>query len=886
MLKLGLLALVIHLLFLYSVFDLYFTSPLVKVEKRFSPSISPPAKRLFLFVCDGLRVDKFYGNQMKNVPFLKGLIGKGAVYGISNTKVPTESRPGHVAMIAGFYEDVAAITKGWKENPVEFDSVFNQSRHTWSWGSPDILPMFERGAVPGRVSVNMYHSSLEDFAKNASILDIWVFDKVTEFFDSADNDLKSKLQEDQLVFFLHLLGTDTIGHADKPHHPKYSENVALVDRGIEQLVDKINIFFNDDRTAFIFSSDHGMRDWGSHGAGHPDETMTPFVGWGAGLSLLKSTISDFSPDIKDIKQFEQADIAPLMSCLIGANFPANSVGKVPTDFLDTDNQYKSDCLLTNARQLAETAIDLHNAYKSGSLLSFSPYPDFDIDLIQKNLEHMQEQSEKGQFRQMEQQANIFIDHMLAASRYYHTYNNTYLGLAVTAGFLFWIAYVLSNVMENSVPKTHTYNLKFNSSPYNAKNLLLSILTFIVSFILLLKKSPISHYAYWLVPLHLSFDVYTNFDKRCGVFIKRQVFSYKIIASIFVIVVALEAVVWSYWHRMALVVAILSVAIFTALFSHKTSFLFPISTCLLAIFPMLPPADSGQQAFELVYVVTAAVIIFSLFSTKMEFFQLHCNEICGKARNSQIFMLTIALLVKIITVYSVQDSHVPIVCHILSWLLLIFVWIPVLYTCPIKSRLFSVFLAIFTIYQLLSVYYESLYLVSLYFVLFVWVNERQKNPESNDFTSMITDSFILVILINVSLLAPANIAVINSFDLVSVYTFLTLFAPFIIMALLIIKVVLPVVCVVLAFVQICHIRNYSIATIIFLVMAFSDFTALHFFFAVRTEGSWLEIGTSLSHYAIQMFKAVALIPFIALARFLLFQQLSFKHIFSHDSRKEV
>ncbi|XP_043732747.1 uncharacterized protein LOC122677062 isoform X1 [Cervus elaphus] len=67
-------------------------------------------------------------------------------WGISHTRVPTKSRPGHVAIIAGFYEDVSTVAKGDLGN---------------------------------HIFAHTYDASSEDFgAHDVTQLDTWVFDHV------------------------------------------------------------------------------------------------------------------------------------------------------------------------------------------------------------------------------------------------------------------------------------------------------------------------------------------------------------------------------------------------------------------------------------------------------------------------------------------------------------------------------------------------------------------------------------------------------------------------------------------------------------------------------------------------------------------------------------
>lgn len=163
-------------------------------------------------------------------------------------------------MIAGMYEDVSAVTRGWKQNPVGFDSVFNRSRYVWSWGSPDILPMFSIDSP--QVEIHTYESEHEDFGSDMDKLDSWVFDNVEKFFEKVkkgeNKTLNHLISKDKIVFFLHLLGIDSQGHAYRPHSEEYANTIRLVDKGVEKICKLIDEFYGDKKTAYVFTSDHGM----------------------------------------------------------------------------------------------------------------------------------------------------------------------------------------------------------------------------------------------------------------------------------------------------------------------------------------------------------------------------------------------------------------------------------------------------------------------------------------------------------------------------------------------------------------------------------------------------------------------------------------------------
>uniref|UniRef100_A0A8C2IUI2 GPI ethanolamine phosphate transferase 1 n=1 Tax=Cyprinus carpio TaxID=7962 RepID=A0A8C2IUI2_CYPCA len=780
--------LIVHVVFFLSIFDIYFTSPLVHGMTPQRVPLAPPAKRLVLFVADGLRADSLFkpdDNGTGRAPYLRGVIAERGTWGVSHTRVPTESRPGHVALIAGFYEDVSAVAKGWKENPVEFDSVFNESRHTWCWGSPDILPMFAKGATGDHVYTYTYPSEREDFAStDASRLDTWVFDEVKDFLNVAKSNetLLNMLHEEQNVFFLHLLGIDTNGHAHRPMSKEYLENIGLVDSGVAEIVSVMDDFYgHDGKTAYIFTSDHGMTNWGSHGAGHPSETLTPLIAWGAGVQTAQwegshkyddNYLKEWGMETSRREDVSQADIAPLMASLIGIPFPVNSVGVLPLNYLNNSQHFKAESIYANAIQILEQFRVRSDQVVRFSFITPRPLTDSkQMDFVRNARNLIQ----KGQFDEAVsiRYCKDLIDQAMEGLSYYHTYDRLFLGSSVVLGFIGWTSYVVLFIL-----KTHVTERSLGQ--------IFLCIGLLVAMFLMVQSSPWTYYIYCLLPVAVWFSVMRDLVRSVPSLPLSKCFGYFLLVTF-----GIELLVVSFFYRAMLTLGLVVLGLWPVLsglyIKAKVRSLSWMLSCLfLAVFPLLPVV--GREP-DVNYVILFVCICFQMMQVVL------CAYILTSTHSS--------LQLK---------QGLPLFNQLVSWLTLVSSFlIPLLSSTRLFHRLLSILMSLVCVYLLLSTGYEALFPPVLSWLMFAWINIEQETMNtqgssnrtelsSTDFAENIDiakirqlrlddirRSYFFVFFIIIAFFGCGNIASINSFDPASVYCFLTVFNPFIMGGLLMWKV---------------------------------------------------------------------------------------------------
>ncbi|KAK3814029.1 MAG: Phosphatidylinositolglycan class N-domain-containing protein [Benniella sp.] len=933
------LGVLFHVTYIFSIFDIYFTSPLVHGMGQHRVDAPPPAKRLVLFVADGLRADKLYqfhpdpetNELVTKAPFLRHIVENEGSWGVSHTRVPTESRPGHVAIIAGFYEDVSAVTKGWQMNPVNFDSVFNQSEHTWSFGSPDILPMFAHGASdPDRIDTIMYPAEHEDFgAGDGSVLDTWVFEKFTELLERSktDKELYKKLHSEKIVFFLHLLGLDTNGHSHLPTSEFYLNNIRIVDDGIKKVTEQLREFYGDDgKTAYVFTADHGMGNRGAHGDGHPDNTRTPIIAWGAGVEgpnkVNPQGHDEFSADWRldeySRNDVRQADIAPLMASLIGINYPVNSVGELPLPYLKTSESFRAASTFTNTLQILEQ-YHVKQELKRRTEILFRPFPGLTGDHSPEAVKaQVQTLIDAGKYKEAEEECALVRDLCLEGLRYLQTYDWLFLRSVVSAGYLGWILFSLNFTLRTFVstnnprqgvlgstrtpkPKKST-DVPQESPALNA----LSVVVFaFFAIILTIKQSPPLYYAYVAFPVYFWNRVLLDRRELLGTVFKtgRDYGWIRTFGSVLGYVIALEVLVYSFFNRAVLSVCFLLLALWpvflpTSVQRNSKALMASWSlSCLgTSVFTLLPVEMEQDQTLifagglvlTLSGVVAVLVVPNAAAGTDAE---QQSDSKTGKA--IMTFQTVLVLLSTVIVNSTVKSlaAHegLPLLNQVLSWAI-IFVSgsIPFVYGARSNQhyllRMMVIYLSFAPTFVLLATSYESIFYFFLSTTLLSWLmlerkiysasemqplsdtisSEKRTMASPSSSTSQVVTlenptrglgpkdarlAVFFLFFINVAFFGTGNVASLASFSLQSVFRLTTIFNPFFMGALLIFKILIPFFLVSSIFRVLGRSLDLPPFSLFLLGLSTTDVMTLNFFYLVRDDGSWLEIGTSISHFCI-------------------------------------
>ncbi|KAJ0098523.1 hypothetical protein Patl1_21937 [Pistacia atlantica] len=692
------LGVILHAVYMLSIFDIYFKTPIVHGMDSVTPRFKAPAKRLVFLVADGLRADKFFEPDSEGnfrAPFLRSVIQNQGRWGVSHARPPTESRPGHVALIAGFYEDPSAVTKGWKANPVEFDSVFNQSRHTISYGSPDIVPIF-CGALP-HSTWNTYPHDYEDFATDASFLDEWSFDQFQSLLNRSNEDpkLKELLLQDSLVIFLHLLGCDSNGHAHRPFSSIYLNNVKVVDHIAERMYSLLEGYFKDNRTSYVFTADHGMHDKGSHGDGHPTNTDTPLVVWGAGVNYPKPLsgtnhsdcgfrfVDEHAHDTPTPKEWgldgiervdvNQADIAPLMSTLLGLPCPVNSVGNLPLEYINMNEAEKVEAVLANTKQILNQFLRKSHIKQSNSFY-FKPYKP--LAHYSSTLNRIEELISVKDYEAAMKLSENLRSLALQGLHYFQTYDWLMLMSVITLGYIGWMVCLLLHVLQsytslpgNILRKEPAFHQRNNTR----KVYLMGCLLFgVICIKFILEHSPPLYHAYVAMTVFLWMQILSEYQFILALWrhLQGRKFNFivKLLAIVAVSILILELLVNSFTERELYTWCFLIVGVAASFYLFKSipwRSGIPIFVCIacwfLSVFTLMPAEIPDNNPLviasgAMIIIIGAAARWLDFHAEGKKYWLSICNHEAKKSRFPILFYLQ-ALLVGLASVMvSLSTSH--------------------------------------------------------------------------------------------------------------------------------------------------------------------------------------------------------------------------------------
>ncbi|KAK5072747.1 Glycosyl phosphatidyl inositol anchor synthesis [Lithohypha guttulata] len=739
--------------------------------------------------------------------------------------------------------------------------------------------MFSQGAIPGRVDADYYDAEFEDFTADATHLDTWVFDKVKAFFEEArtNTTLNEILRQDKLVFFLHLLGLDTTGHGYRPYSKEYLHNIKVVDQGVKEIHDLIQNFYEDDNTAYVFTADHGMSDWGSHGDGHPDNTRTPLITWGSGIAkplvrpgqIAPGHADNFSHDwdLQHVQRHDvgQADVAALMAHLVGLDIPVNSVGELPLSYLSEPLDRKAHAALANAREVLEMYA-VKEADKQRTELRYKPFPAFAEEgkTVADRFLLIETSISQGQHEKSITMSKDLLHEGLRGLRYLQTYDWFFLRVLITLGYLGWIAYATSTVID-----IHVLHGSIASDRSSLSLVAFSSILVLLYSSFIISESPITYYAYAFFPVFFWEEVWS---RRRG------------------LLAGLKMLFGNTHHRSSYLVFGLESLAFLVIKVENANTITMGGLLMLA-------AGLFYLAFE-------QSITAKSRSGKVD---ARTNSLSRTIMGFQAGIVGLTIIVTRSSVASLQAKEgLPLGNQIVGWLCLLgSLILPFIHRIAPNDhylhRLMVIFLSFSPSFVLFTISYEGLFYFAFCITLLVWVRLEHAvhlyttsitstngtisqapsqgstivsaapsnidlippSPKPNKqnlvqprtratrtlTTSDLRVSLFFLFLLQSAFFSTGNIASVSSFSLEAVYRLIPIFDPFSQGALLILKILIPFAVISAALGILNRRLGLQSSALFMVVMAVGDVLVMNFFWMVKDEGSWLDIGTTISHFVI-------------------------------------
>ena len=323
-------------------FDLEQTTPALAKVKPALPDPHTPrlARRVFVVIIDGLRLDKSY-----ELPFLDELRRRG-VDTEAQSHYPTWSRPNYVSILTGVPPTASGVRTNHHSTPVALDSLMDRARaaglHVASATDYDVLPrLFLRPRDPQRAAEteDLDIDAMEDPFSNDAVhaadapLQSPFDDARYAPWPGGFAESGSQVTAGNAELVVMLVGAvDAAGHAHGGDSKEYREAAEIADRALARALKGIDL----SQDAIVVTADHGHTGRGGHGGLEPEVLAVPLIMAGAGVK----------PGAESLDA-HLIDIAPTVSTLLGIPAPGHGLGRTLVELLQLSPQDAA------ARQVAD-----------------------------------------------------------------------------------------------------------------------------------------------------------------------------------------------------------------------------------------------------------------------------------------------------------------------------------------------------------------------------------------------------------------------------------------------------------------------------------------------------------------------------------------------------